>query len=439
MKVKQISEILNDIITGESLGINEISEENLENIVSIAGTINEKLGVDNYIKALTNRIGKVVFVNRSYKAKAPDVLMDGWTYGSILQKIDADMPETTTNESWGIGNGEGQHGLVEGRTYDQDIFTGAIGVRQRFFNGKTTYEIDISIPWVQVEESFGSLEQLNAFFDMIYVKINNKMELNTRNLTMRTINNFIAAKLYYAFSKSTPQDTENSLSRQIETAVANGTELSTIIGNNTEVSAINLLGMYKESRPDDASIQALDAESCITDLGFIKFASYQIALFSDRVSDISTLFNMGERERFTPKDRQHLVLLSEFAKAADVFLQSDTFHEEFTKLPKSETVIYWQGSGKDYSFSSTSKISVANRNFVKVVNGEPTDMPEIKKIQMTGVIGCLFDNDALGICNMKQRVHNHENKKGEFTNLFYKNDAQYFNDYHENFIVFFVA
>lgn len=439
MKVTQISEILNNVITQESLGIEPISEENLEGLVTTAQNISEALGVDNYIKALTNRIGKVVFVNRSYKAKAPNVLMDGWTFGSILQKIDMDMPETSTNESWGIFDGSRYNeGLINDRTYDQDIFKGATGVRQRFFNGKTTYEIDISIPWVQVEESFGSIEQLNAFFDMIYVKINNKMELNTRNLTMRTINNFIGAKLYYAFS----DDRNVELANAVELAVGDGNELSTVIGNNSNVSAINLLGMYKETNPDHLTseqLALLTPSNCILNLSFVKFASYQIALFSDRISDISTLFNMGERERFTPKDRQHLVLLSEFAKSADVYLQSDTFHEEFTKLPESETVIYWQGSGSDYSFSSTSKIMVSNTNFVKLEGGVPVDQSMPKRIQMTGVLGVLFDEDALGICNMKQRVHNHENKKGEFTNLFYKNDAQYFNDYHENFIVFFVA
>ena len=128
--------------------------------------------------------------------------------------------------------------------------------------------------------------------------------------------------------------------------------------------------------------------------------------------------------------------MSEFAKAADVYLQSSTFHNEFTKLPKSETVIYWQGSGEDYAFSSTSKIHVTNNNFINK-NGEEVNAS--KTVQLTGVIGVLFDEWALGVNNYNQRVPSHYNAKGEFTNYFYKTDARYFNDYDENFIVFFVA
>jgi hypothetical protein len=261
---------------------------------------------------------------------------------------------------------------------------------------------------------------------MIFTKINNRIELDNRNLIMTTINNMIAATIYRNYSSL----------RQ-----TNGTFN---FGNNSKTSAINLLGLYKETNPDHLSTEELallTAGNCLQNTQFIKFCALQIALTSERMSDYSTLFNIGSRERFTPRDYQKLVLLSEFAKSADVYLQSTTFHDEYTKLPKSETVVYWQGTGKDYKFSSTSKIHLTNDGYI----GENTSDGAIPapsgstEIQVSGVIGVLFDRDALGINNYNQRVPSHYNAKGEFVNYFYKVDARYFNDYNENFVVFFVA
>lgn len=416
MLVKEIVEVVNKL-QQESLGQEEIVNVDAENVVSVAKTVFNNVGLDNYVKRLVNHIGKVVFVNRPYKAKAPNVLMDGWEFGSILEKIDSDLPDSQQNMSWR---------LEDGTEYNQDIFKGAKNVRAYFFNDKTTYEIQISVAEMQVKESFSSINQLNGFFSMIFTKINNRIELDNRNLIMTTINNMICATIYRNYS---------SLRQE------NGTFN---FENNSKVSAINLLGLYKTTNPDHLTTEELaliTSDNCLQDTNFIKFCALQIALTSERMQDYSTLFNIGGRERFTPSQYQKLVLLSEFAKSADVYLQSVTFHNEYVKLPNSETVVYWQGTGKDYKFSSTSKIHMTNTGYI----GENTSEGDIPspsgatEIQVSGVIGVLFDRDALGINNYNQRVPSHYNAKGEFVNYFYKVDARYFNDYNENFVVFFVA
>ena len=413
MLVEQITDVVQQL-ANESLGTEEngVAVVDIENVISTAKTVYDALGLDNYVKRLINHIGKVVFVNRPYKAKAPNVLMDGWEFGSILEKIDSDLPDSQQNMSWS---------LQDGTEYNQDIFKGAKNVRAYFFNDKTTYEIQISITEMQVQESFSNINQLNGFFSMIFTKINNKIELDNRNLIMTTINNMIAATIYKNFSTLRQEDGTFNF------------------GNNSKVSAINILGLYKETNPNRLTpeeLATLTPSNCLQDTNFIKFAALQIALTSERMSDYSTLYNIGARERFTPSEFQKLVLLSEFAKSADIYLQSSTFHDEYTKLPKSETVVYWQGTGKDYSFSSTSKINLSNTNFI---NEAGETQGENTQVQLTGILGVLFDRDALGINNYNRRVPSHFNAKGEFVNYFYKIDARYFNDYNENFVVFFVA
>ena len=168
----------------------------------------------------------------------------------------------------------------------------------------------------------------------------------------------------------------------------------------------------------------LTAAKAITDPDFIRFASYVMGTYADRLQSISTVFNVGGKERFTPKDMLHVVLLSDFAKAAQTYLYSDTFNRGDVLLPQAETVPFWQGSGKNYEFANTGHINV------KESGG--------KAVEISGVLGVMFDRDALGVCNLDRRVTTNYNAKAEFFNNYYKFDAGYFNDTNENFVVFFI-
>lgn len=377
MEVKQVYDIMNKV-TKETVGEEAVLQEDLANIVDIGNTIQSVAGIDNYVKTLVDHIGRVIFVNRPYSGTAPSVLMDGWEYGSIMEKISYDgLPEATENESWQ---------LTDGQSYDVNVFTQP-KVSAKFFNKRVTFEVPMSFAERQVKSSFDSPSQLNAFFSMIYNAIDKSMTVKIDGLVSRTINNMIAETL---------QDT-------------------------TGLRAVNLLKLYKERFPDDTSI---NASNCIMNPAFIRYASFMMGIYSERLTKLSKLFNAGKKERFTSKDLQHIILLSEFKEASGVYLQSDTFHNEFTALPNAETVPYWQGSGTDYAFNSISKIHV------NTASG--------KTVEQTGILGVIFDRDSLGVCNLDKRVTTNYNAKGEFFNNWYKFDAGYFNDMNENFIVFFV-
>ena len=376
MEIRQVYQFVNDAAS-EVIGETAVVEEDLSNVVDIGTAIFNASAFDAYVRSLVNHIGRVIFVNRPYRGSAPSVLMDAWEYGSVVEKIHSEMPDAVENESWD---------LVDGQSYDPHVFHQPV-VEAKFFNKMTTFEIEASITERQVKQSFSSATQLNAFISMIFNEIEKALTVRTDALIMRTINNMIA---------ETAKD-----------ANAN--------------RAVNLLSKYNLQYG-----QSLTADKAIVNPDFIRYAAYQIALYTDRLTRMSTLFNVGGKQRFTPKDLQHIVMLSEFRAAADVFLQSGTFHDEYTKLVNAETVPFWQGSGTDYAFTSTGAI-----------NAKPASGGDAQNI--TGVIGCIFDRDALGVMNNNQRVTTQWNAKAEFTNYFYKKDARYFNDLNENFVYFYVA
>ena len=388
MLVTQVYEILNTI-TQEMLGDSVIVEEDLSNVVDI-GVAFENLsnGLDNYVRRLQDHIGRMVFVDRVYSGRAPRVLMDGWEYGSILEKVRAKLPDATENESWE---------LQDGTSYDPNIFT-APEISVKFFNKRVTFEIPISITERQVKSSFSNATQLNAFYSMIQTAIENSMTIKLDSLIMRTINAVIAETLYSEYPSA-------------QYSAGSG------------VRAVNLLYLYNQTVAQVDRIST--AAEAVTDPNFIRFAAYQMGLYSDRLQVMSTLFNVGETEKFTPKDRQHFILLSEFGRAADVFLQSETFHDEFTRLPESELITYWQGSGTGYALADTSKIHVTT--------------PTGHEVEAAGILGVIFDRDTLGVSNLDRRVTTNYNPKAEFWNEWHKADAGYFIDLDENAVVFFAA
>ena len=396
MEVKQIYTLINSV-SGEVLGKTDIVAEDLTGIVDLGKEVFNQSAVDNYVKSLVNHIGKVIFVNRPYAGKVPSVLMDAWEFGSVLEKISADVPEAEENDTWN---------LTDGQSYDQDVFHKPT-VTAKFFNSKVTFEVPVSITERQVKESFSNAAQLNGFISMIYAAVEKSMTIKADALIMRTINNMIAETVL--------------ADAQAFGATAAGDMTGADLASASTARCVNLLKLYNEKTGAETPLTAAKA---ITDPDFIRFASYVMGTYADRLQSISTVFNVGGKERFTPKDMLHVVLLSDFAKAAQTYLYSDTFNRGDVLLPQAETVPFWQGSGQNYEFASTGNINI------KESGG--------KAVEISGVLGVMFDRDALGVCNLDRRVTTNYNAKAEFFNNYYKFDAGYFNDTNENFVVFFI-
>lgn len=379
MKVTQLKDIVNNV-TSEVLGKENVLAEDLSNLVDVGNEIVDSENVDNYVKKLIDRIGKVIFVNRLYAGGVPSVLMDSWEFGSIVEKISADMPDAEENDSWQ---------LQDGQTYSQDTFYQP-KVSAKFFNSKVTFDVKLSFTTEQVKESFASVNELNAFLSMLETGVKNSMTVKLDGLIMRTINNFTGQ----------------------------------IINSGQAMQKVNLLADY-----NTATGQTLKANKALLDKDFLKYASLVIKKYQARITKMSTLFNQGGKARFTNINDLHTVLLSDFADSAEVYLMSDTYHNDTVSLPQHETVPYWQGSGKNYDFNSISSIDV------KINAGNKT----AKEIKQTGIVGVMFDTNALGVSNLNQRTTTAYNARAEFYTNFYKMDAGYFNDLNENFVVFYIA
>lgn len=395
MQVSQIHSLLNTV-TKEILGKENVTREDLSNVVDVGNEIFSSTNVDNYVKSLVNQIGKIIFVNRVYAGSAPSVLMDNWEFGSVLEKVTAELPNATENDSWN---------LQDGFDYSPNIFHKP-EISTKFFNKKVTFEIDLSFTERQVKESFLNASQLNGFLSMLYNSVEKSMTVKIDSLIMRTINNMIAETIFSDYGAND-------------------------ITATTGIKAVNLYKTFCDYIDQvgisfgGGAVTKPTVANAIYHPDFIRFAVQTMSVYIDRLSKISSLFNIGGKDRFTTRDMLKIVMLSDFKTAAGVYLNADTVNDNYVTLPNAETVPYWQGSGNDYSFDAISSINIKSSSN--------------HTVNASGILAVMFDRDACGVTNLDRRVTTNYNAKAEFFNNFYKFDAGYFNDFNENFVVFFIA
>ena len=390
MKIKQVYEIVNDA-QKETLGKESILQEDLSDVVSIGESIANMNLYDKFVGALVNRIAKNIFSIRAYTGRAPKVLMDSWEFGSIVQKVHGKLPDAQENESWE---------LVDGATYEQDTFYKP-QVSVKLWNHKTTFEIPMSIAEEQLKQSFLGASEMARFIEMLFQMVENSLTLKFDALIMRTINNFIGATIYDATSGGSVQNTTRCVKLLTEYNTIHG-----LTGGN-----------------------ALTQAKALYDKEFLRYVAYRMKQVAQRMSNYSTLFNIGGTQKHTPRDFLRIVLLDYVDAGVSAFLQSDTFHEELVKLPPADVVSCWQGTGTSFALADTSKINV------QILDKTGTK----RSVTQDYIAGVMFDYEALGVTAMNKRVRSHVNDKAEFYNYWYKEDAGYFNDYNENFVVFLVA
>lgn len=379
MEMTQIYEIVNET-TAQVTGTAPVADVDCNQIVDAGAEVLETDKVDHYVKSLIDRIGKVVFVNRPYSGGTPSVMMDSWEYGAILEKIQYEgLPEAEENDTWE---------LEDRRSYDPNIFYKP-SVSAKFFSERRTFDIPMSFAQRQVKTAFTSSGQLQAFFSMIETAISNGMTVKMDSLVEATINNFLA------------------------TTYGDGTANARVVKLLTDYATFT-------------GKEAPSAATALADPEFIRFCAFIMKRKAVQMQKLSTVFNAGGKYRHTPSDRLKMILHADFAAAADAYLQSDTYHNEFVALPGADKVAFWQGSGTGFAWADTSKIIVTPRG-------------EESPVTISNIVGVMFDREALGVSNLDRRVTTNWNPKGEFTNNWYKFDAGYFNDFNENGVIFVLA
>lgn len=397
MKINQVYEIVNTMTT-EMLGDSVVLQEDLTNIVDV-GTALENLNSEKWLESaygkLNDVIGRWIVVNRPFSSPILSVLLqDSWTYGSALRKISiTNLMDAEENPTWN---------LQVGKSVDPNIYYGA-NVAVTMFNTKDTFEIPLSVVDVQIREAFRSASDMAAFVSALYSMWTMSMDVKLAEFCRRVMNDMIAETVWAEY---------------VDEA---GTTL-TDLGAKTGVKAVNVLKKYN----DEFGTQ-LTVATAVNNADFLRYLALQLMNHSDRMAELSGLYNMKGYPRHTPKDSEYqkVVMHSEIKNAAEVYLYSETFHDQYVQLINAVSVPYFQGVGQKYEFADTAKIDIITSQ------GHAVEIP--------AVLAVMFDRDAMMVSCIDKRIKSNYVPRQEFTNSWAKVDVGLLEFQDENMIVFFMA
>lgn len=390
MKVKQISTMLNDVF-GEILGEGLVAE-NLSNIVSVGTVITSSStfgdNFENYAGAIVDKVGKTVFADRVYRAKDLGIWRDSWEYGSVLEKIRCDVGDYEDNCEWDLTKA-GQTGL----DYNENIANHIeemfkfypANTQAKYFNDKVTFKTVISITRKQLKSAFDSASAMARFIGMIENRIMSKMEIAKDQLQRRALVNLIAHNVKRGAGSAKVVDLKAAFEAAGGATIAN-------------------------------------FNAALKDPDFLRFTAKRMTMDRQFMSEPSKVYNNGTFYTHTPVEDSRLIVLADLDAGLKFNLYGDTYNEEFVKLDNYKTLPFWQGT------SNTMGVDV--RSTIKVVD---TDADTVTQ---SGIIGVLFDKDAVAACNEDPEVRSQYNADGNFTNYFYTYDCSYYNDFDENSIVY---
>lgn len=373
LTTKQVASLVNDA-TKEYLGETAVLQEDLANVIDVGVAIQNADLYENFTGGLLLKIGYEINVNRPYKSSMPDVFRTQTEFGQITSKTRGKLDEAKDNQSWM---------LTDNTSYDDNVYIEST-YETKLFAKNDAYEIRKSILDEQIKGAFKSQADLEKFISMVFTLVYNSIEVKREALVQMVINNFAGE----------------------------------VINENNAVRCVKLLTKY-----NSLAGTSLTADKAIIDKGFLAYAGGVIRRYQKLLTKYSSIYNMNGAQNHTPLEMQHLVLLSEFIENCSTYLDSNTFHDEFIKLPKHAEIPYWQGTGT--ALADTRKI------VVKTASGN--------SVSQDNVIGVLFDHDALGIFEDKPTTRTKYVNSAEFTNYWFKQKVAFFNDMNENFIVFLLA
>lgn len=364
--VSQIYSIVNSA-AADALGKNAgVTKLDTTNFVSLGKSLSNMGLLDGWFNALAKRIAKTVLFARTYEGKRRSVLRDEMEWGAFIQKIYYKMPDATSNDTWTdkpVASGADEGKYKQASPYDVDT---SIEVKSVIFGNKGTWSIEIVRPLIQIKNAFLSENDMFAFIDGIYVTIDNSLKLEEERLEALAVNTGMALAL-------------------------------------SRGCGVNLLNLYNAAH-DDAIITVDEA---LTNAEFLRMATKEIGNIIDQMKNISVVYSPFEWETYTPDDKLVLEALNKFVSAFDVYLASDTFHNELVALPNFEKVSFWQSSGKNYDFADVSKINIKN-SALQVENVYASDT-----VAQSGILAYIHDIEAVACSFYDRRTWEMVNPRAE--------------------------
>lgn len=365
---------------------NDISENIVEggaNIIDIASfvkfgeeVLSSQTNKETWFGSLVDRIGKTIIAIRQYKASGRNVTVDSFTFGSILQKISYRLTEAEESPQWDTTGSLNPYTMVQksgviSKLYAQELPTFSF--------------LDV-IPDYQLESAFTSPTAMSGFISGLYTRME-----NGKAVAIEGMENYAIASLYAkVYEQATATQPVNA--RRCR----------------------NLLAEYNTLHPS----ATLTTDNCLETPAFLEFMAIEISMASKAMEKYTTMYNDATVERFSTKDKQIIEIPTYVNKSFDVYLKSNTFHNELVALPNFNEVLYWTSPADDLDV----KVDLGNENVVTIPN----------------VICAIRDKDAVACTLEREDTASMYDAINRRTYVRMSADRRYVVDTSENCVIFYI-
>lgn len=390
LTAKQIYTIVNEVAQ-QAMGSNTITVVNNEGLVALGNTVlgsNETK--NNFINALTDRIGRTIVSFRAYHSHFPDFERDSIEWGNILKKLKVAMPDAESDDSFD---------LLDGESVDQYKINKP-KVNQLLFTNEAPWQTHITVHLDELEKAFVDSNEMGAFISGMFGEVQNRIELAMENLSIDCVNNYMAEMINR--KKERPSRVINLV-----------TDYNTAMGL------------------EDAN--ALKPKDALNTPAFLEYVVRRINTISSTMEYMTsgmyndTAFAGGDEQnsiysRHTPKSEQRMMLYIDLVNSLKTNVNSKAFNMKEVSIDiPFKTVPFWQALNKPDEIN------------IKPASGGTA-------ILQTNVMGILFDREAMGTFKNKYTsLTSPINAAGKYYNVFYHMIQMYYNDLTENAVVFLLA
>lgn len=379
------AQILNTIVNNAT-GKTDLTPVNAATFISLANTA-AKIPIDPLLSALTTTLSKTIFSIRPYSRKFKGIFHDNVKFGNHTRKINIADSDWQKDE---------RYDLTDGASVDM-YKVKKPAILQMNYYGQNIVERQVTIFRDQLNVALSSEEEFQRFITMVMTNASDQIEQAHESCARMTVANFMAAK----------------------------------ISGYKDATVINLLTEYNTLT--GGSLKAADVYKPDNFVPFVKWAFARIKNVSDMMTERTQMFheNVSGKEisRHTPYSKQKMYMNAQFMNEVSTMVLADVFHDDRYKLIDYERVGYWQNPKNPTAIHLD---TVARTGLDGTVSaGEESDV--------TGVIGCLFDEEALGVTTFNEwSAPTPFNAKGGYTNIFWHFNDRYYNDFTENGVVFVI-
>ena len=391
LSANQIYTIVKEVAQ-QAMGSKTMAVVNNAGLVALGNTVlgsNETK--NNFINALTDRIGRTIVSFRAYHSHFPDFERDAIEWGNILQKLKVAMPDAESDDSFN---------LQDGKSVDQYKINKP-KVNQLLFTNESPWQTHITVHLDELEKAFVDSSAMGAFISGMFGEVQNRIELAMENLSIDCVNNYMAEMI----KRKTQRPSR----------------------------VINLLTDFNNDRGVTDEAGALRPENALDTPEFLEYVVRRINKISSTMEYMTagmyndTAYAGGDTQnsiysRHTPKSEQRLMLYIDLVNSLKTNVNSKAFNmkEVAIDIPF-QTVPFWQ------SLKTPDGINI-----------QPASGGSA--ISQAAVMGILFDREAMGTFKNKYTsLTSPINAAGKYYNVFYHMITMYYNDLTENAVVFLLA